>query len=238
MRVNPESRAAFIGGHLGPLLEKAHPEVRILDWDHNWDEMYSPAQVLANKKANKYVDGVAWHCYGGDVRVMAALHDAYPDKETWFTECSGGDWAPDWDNNLQFFAGTLVIKGSRGWAKGVLLWNLALDEKKGPFVGGCKTCRGVVTIDSKTGEISRNVEYYALSHASRFVRPGAHRIASTSGVGGLDTAAFRNKDGSTALLVANPAMEAKSFTVRLDGQGFHYTLPARSVATFAWKGGR
>ena len=238
MRVDPESRAAFIGGHLGPLLKKAHPEVRILDWDHNWDEMYSPAQVLADKKANKYVDGVAWHCYGGDVRVMGALHDAYPDKETWFTECSGGDWAPDWDNNLQFFTGTLVIKGTRGWAKGVLLWNLALDENKGPFVGGCKTCRGVVTIDSKTGAISRNVEYYALSHASRFVRPGAHRIASTSGVGGLDTAAFRNKDGSTALLVANPAKEPKSFTVRLDGKGFSYTLPARSVATFAWKGGR
>ena len=238
MRVDPASRAAFIGGHLGPLLEKAHPETRILDWDHNWDEMYSPAQVLADKKANKYVDGVAWHCYGGDVRVMGALHDAYPDKETWFTECSGGDWAPNWDDNLQFFAGTLIIKGTRGWAKGVLLWNLALDENKGPFVGGCRTCRGVVTIDSKTGAISRNVEYYALAHASRFVRPGAVRIASTSGVNDLDTAAFRNTDGSTALLVANPAKAARTFSVRLDKRSFTYTVPARSIATFAWKGGR
>lgn len=238
MRVDPESRAAFIGGHLGPLLEKAHPDTRILDWDHNWDEMYSPAQVLADKVANKYVDGVAWHCYGGDVRVQGALHDAYPDKETWFTECSGGDWAPNWDDNLQFFVGTLMVKGTRGWAKGVLLWNLALDENKGPFVGGCKTCRGVVTIDSKTGAITRNVEYYSLAHASRFVRPGAVRIASTSGVGQLDTVAFRNVDGSTALLVANPAKEPRSFSVRLDKNSFNYTLPARSVATFAWKGGR
>jgi glucosylceramidase len=131
-----------------------------------------------------------------------------------------------------------MVKGTRGWAKGVLLWNLALDENKGPFVGGCKTCRGVVTIDSKTGAISRNVEYYSLAHASRFVRPGAVRIASTSGVDQLDTVAFRNVDGSTALLVANPAKEARSFSVRLARDSFNYTLPARSVATFAWKGGR
>lgn len=238
MRVEPDSRAAFIGRHLGPLLEKAHPQTRILDYDHNWDRMYSPAQVLEDKVANKYVDGVAWHCYGGDVRAQAALHDAYPDKETWFTECSGGDWAPDWDENLQFFGGTLMVKSTRGWAKGVLLWNVALDENKGPFVGGCKTCRGIVMIDSKTGAITRNVEYYALAHASRFVRPGAHRIESTTFKDGLDTVAFRNVDGSTALLVANSARAPRSFSVRADGKSFSYTVPARSMATFAWSGGR
>jgi glucosylceramidase len=239
VRVDPATRAAFIGGHLGPLLARAHPQVRLLDWDHNWDEPGSPAAVLNDPQAARYVNGVAWHCYGGDVRVQAALHDSWPDKETYFTECSGGKWAPDWSGNLQHFVRTLVIGTTRGWARGVLLWNLALDEKDGPHLGGCNDCRGVVTIDSRSGAVTRNVEYYALAHASRFVRPGARRIASSSGYDGLDTVAFRNADdGSIALLVANSARQPRHFAVRLKGRSFSYTLPAASVATFTWSAAR
>lgn len=236
MRVDPAKRAAFIGGYLGPLLAQHNPDTQIFDWDHNWDEPGSPAAVLADPQAAQYVAGTAWHCYGGDVRVQAALHDARPDKDTWFTECSGGQWAPRWADNLQYFVRTLVIGTTRGWAKGVLLWNLALDENYGPHLGGCRDCRGVVTINSASGEVSRNVEYYALAHASRFVRPGARRIASSSGHDNLDTVAFRNADdGSIALLVANSAKQARPFSVRVGGRNFRYALPAGSVATFTWK---
>ena len=236
MRVETSSRAAFIGGYLGPLLARHHPGIRILDWDHNWDQAGSPAQVLADPAAANYVSGVAWHCYAGDVRVQAALHDARPDKETWFTECSGGQWMPEWGGALQFFVRTLVIDATRGWAKGVLLWNLALDEQHGPHLGGCSDCRGVVTIDAASGSVTRNPEYYALAHASRFVRPGARRIASSSGHDGLDTVAFRNADdGSVALVVANAAGERRVFSVRVRGRSFRYALPAGSVATFTWK---
>jgi glucosylceramidase len=236
MRVEPPKRAAFIGGYLGPVLAQQNPGTQIFDWDHNWDQPGSPAAVLADPAARKYVSGVAWHCYAGDERVMAALHDANPDKDTWFTECSGGNWAPEWSGQLQFFTGTLMIGATRGWAKGVLLWNLALDENHGPHLGGCGDCRGVVTIDSKTGAITRNVEYYALAHASRFVLPGARRIASDSGFAGLDDVAFVNPDGSMALLVANSANQARSFSVRIGRRSFAYTLPASSVATFTWHG--
>jgi glucosylceramidase len=236
MRVDPATRAAFIGGYLGPLLAAHDPATRIFDWDHNWDEPGSPAAVLADPAAAKYVSGVAWHCYGGDVRVQAALHDARPDKDSWFTECSGGQWAPKWADNLQYFVRTLVIGTTRGWARGVLLWNLALDENGGPHLGGCRDCRGVVTIDSATGEVTRNVEYYALAHASRFVRPGARRIASSSGHDDLDTVAFRNADdGSVALIVANSAKQERKFSVRVGARSFRYALPAGSVATFTWK---
>lgn len=236
MRVEPAKRAAFIGGHLGPVLAKEHPQTRILDWDHNWDEPGSPAGVLNDATANKYVNGVAWHCYAGDVRVQAALHDRWPDKDTYFTECSGGKWAPVWSDNLQHFARTLVIGTTRGWAKGVLLWNLALDEHDGPHLGGCNDCRGVVTIDSRDGKVTRNEEYYALAHASRFVRQGARRIYSSSGYDQLDTVAFRNADdGSVALLVVNSAKEERSFAVRVGQRSFSYRLPAASVATFTWR---
>ena len=197
------------------------------------------AAVLADPVARRYVSGVAWHCYGGDVRVQAALHDAHPDKETYFTECSGGEWAPRWADSLNFFVRTLMIGSTRGWAKGVLLWNLALDEKHGPHLGGCGNCRGVVTIDSASGEVTRNVEYYALAHASRFVRQGARRIFSSSGHDGLDSVAFRNADdGSIALLVFNGAKQARDFSVRVGARSFGYALAAGSVATFTWGGKR
>jgi len=234
MRVDPASRAAFIGGHLGPLLAREHPGTTVIDWDHNWDEPDSPATVLKDPSAAKYVSGVAWHCYAGNVAVQAQVHAQFPDKDTWFTECSGGRWSPDWAKNLMFFTRTLIIDSTRGWARGVLLWNLALDENDGPHLGGCKDCRGVVTIDSRTGQVTRNVEYYALAHASRFVMPGAQRVQSSEGVGELSNVAFRNPDGSLALVVANGAQAQQTFSVRIAGQSFRYTLPGLSVATFAW----
>ncbi|MES2148903.1 MAG: glycoside hydrolase family 30 beta sandwich domain-containing protein [Pseudomonadota bacterium] len=234
MRVEPAARAAFIGGHLGPVLARQNPGTRILDWDHNWDQPGSPEAVLADPVAASFVSGVAWHCYAGEVGVQEALHDAHPDKDTWFTECSGGQWASKFADNLQYFTRTLIIGTTRGWARGVLLWNLALDEKYGPHLGGCGDCRGVVTIDSRTGQVSRNVEYYALAHASRFVRPGAHRIASSLASGELQTVAFRNTDGSIALVVANSPARARTFSVRVAKRSFSYTLPAGSVATFTW----
>jgi glucosylceramidase len=235
MRVDPSKRAAFIGGHLGPMLARENPGTTLFDWDHNWDEPESPAAVLADPQAARYVSGIAWHCYAGKPGVQATLHDKFPDKDTWFTECSGGRWSPDWAKNLQYFTKTLLIDTTRGWARGVLFWNLALDENDGPHLGGCKDCRGVVTIDSKSGAVTRNVEYYALAHASRYVAPGARRIASTDAPEGLANVAFRNPDGSIALLVANGAANPRTFAVKVGKQAFHYTLPASSVATLTWK---
>jgi glucosylceramidase len=179
MRVDPPSRAAFIGGHLGPLLAREHPGTTLFDWDHNWDQPDSPATVLKDPVAARYVSGVAWHCYAGNVAVQAAVHAQFPGKDTWFTECSGGGWATDWANNLMFFTRTLMIDTTRGWARGVLLWNLALDENSGPHLGGCKDCRGVVTIDSRTGRVLRAgpcQPFRAAGRAPRAVEPGGRGI--------------------------------------------------------------
>ena len=236
MRLDPPARAAFVGRYLGPLFAREGIGTLILDWDHNWDEPQSPLAVLADTVARRYIAGVAWHCYGGDVSVQTTVHDAYPDKDAYFTECSGGAWAPVFADNLLWTVRTLVIGATRGWARGVLLWNLALDETSGPHTGGCGNCRGVVTINSTSGAVTRNEEYYALAHASRFVRPGARRIASTA-IPGLDTVAFTNPDGSKVLIVANAATEPRAFRVHWAGAGrsVGYTIPAVAVVTLSWR---
>ncbi len=235
MRLESATRARVIAENLGPLLAKRAKPVRILDWDHNWDVPQAPLEVLADSRARPYVAGVAWHCYAGDVAAQSMVHDAHPDKETYFTECSGGDWKPNWQETLPWYMRNLIVGTTRGWARGVLLWNIALDEKHGPHSGGCTDCRGVVTIDSRTGAVTRNFDYYALAHASRFVRQGARRIESTTGVDGLETVAFQNSDdNSIALIVVNSAADSRRFSVSFDGESFEHTMPGASVATFVW----
>ncbi len=236
MRLESAERAAFIGRHLGPLLAERGLRTQIIEWDHNWSDPAAPMAVLADPVAQRYVSGVGWHCYEGHVQVQAAVHDAFPDKDTWFTECSGGEWAPRWPETLPWMVRHIVIGATRGWARGVLMWNLALDENHGPHLGGCNDCRGVVTIDSRTGEVTRNLEYYALAHASKFVRPGARRIDSTAAIGPLESVAFQNTDGSVALLVLNGGAEAQRFGVRWQGRELDYALPPRSVVTLVWPG--
>jgi glucosylceramidase len=235
MRLEPPARAQFVGGYLGPLLARSGIPTLILDWDHNWDQPQSPLQVLADSVAPRYIAGVAWHCYAGDVSAQSVVHDAHPEKDAYFTECSGGEWAPTFADNLKWFVSTLMIGSTRGWAKGVILWNLALDGHHGPHTGGCGDCRGVVTIDSSTGAVSRNVEYYALAHASRFVRPGALRIASSASVGALENVVFRNADdGSKVVLAINTGTVPLTLAVLWAGKSFQYTLGAGAVVTFVW----
>ncbi|MDE2597194.1 MAG: hypothetical protein KGL44_09980 [Sphingomonadales bacterium] len=233
MRVDPRERAAFIGGYLGPMLARQRAGTRILDWDHNWDQPESPLAVLASPQAGRYVAGVAWHCYAGDVGAMEQVRAARPDKDVFFTECSGGDWAPDWGGTLGWMTDKLLIAASRAGSRGTLLWNLALDEQHGPHLGGCGNCRAVVTIDSRSGAVTRNVEYYVLGHASRFVRPGARRLASSDG-GPVAQVAFRNPDGTLVLIAHNGGKAAATATVRSGRKAFRLTLPPGEVGTFVW----
>jgi glucosylceramidase len=237
MRLSPAQRARAIA-LLGPELAGAGLRTRILDWDHNWDLPEQPLGVLADPSAARYVSGVAWHCYKGDVPAQSVVRDKYPDKDVFFTECSGGEWSRAWPDSWAWTMRNLVIGAPRHWARGLLMWNLALDEKYGPHLGGCDNCRGVVTIDSKTGAVTRNVEYYALGHVSRFVARGAHRIASDTRAGGIETVAFRNPDGTRVLLAFNAGAQAETVTVQADGGHFAYPLPANAAVTFRWRGAR
>lgn len=237
MRLEAEARARIIGRHLGPMLGRRGGKVEIFDWDHNWDQPEQPLAVLQDPVARAHVAAVAWHCYGGEVSAQSRVREAYPDKDVYMTECSGGDWEPLRSGGLTLQARRLIVDATRHWARGVLFWNLALDENRGPHAGGCDTCRGVVTIDSRSGEVSRTEDYYVLGHASRFVRRDAWRVDSSEGQDGLDNVAFLNPDGTLVLVVVNSAGTARRFSVEGGGQAFGYELPAKSLATFVWHAG-
>jgi glucosylceramidase len=238
MTMGAETRARIVSKYLGPKLAGRKPKTAILEWDHNWTPVEEPLAVLADPDAARYIDGVAWHCYGGSQHEQGRVHRAHPDKDAYITECTGGDWPLSVNGELLWFSRNLLVTGIRQWARGVVYWNLALDENHGPHFGGCAKCRGVVTIDSETGEITRNDEYYALAHFSRFVEPGAARVNSTDtdiDDKGVANVAFQNaSDGSVVMVMVNLNKAERRVSVTDGRNRFEYAMPAESVATFVW----
>jgi glucosylceramidase len=243
---------------LGPMLQAAHLHTEIIGYDHNWSEDPTnitgtppdetmdvndyPQQVMQSPAA-KYVSGIAFHCYYGDASAMTAFHDQFPNTQIMETECSGSessDPADTFSDTLKWHARNLEIGSTRNWSGTVINWNIALNQGNGPHVGGCGACMGVVTVGPGDA-VTNDAEYYALGQLSRFVQPGAVRIASTSfGTTGwngevMDTA-FVNPDGSTVLAATNENDSPQAVAVQEGDQRFTYTLPGDSMATFVWHG--
>ncbi len=230
MRMEPADQAR-LAKLLGPKLRAAGLKTKIVVWDHNWDRPDYPLDVLKDAEARRWVDGVAFHAYAGDPSAQSKVHDAYPDKAIYFTEISGGDWAKDFGGNLMWDMRNLIVGATRNWARTVLKWNLALDERTGPKLpGGADNCRGVVTIHRDTGRIVLEEDYYALAHAARFVRPGARRIDTDQ----QETVAFVNPDKTVALIAYNPDREPRALSIRWRGKAARVTLPPISAATLVW----
>ena len=234
---------------LGPELQRAGLHTELLGYDHNWslhpndvgppDDPANPEyakSLLSDAGARRWLAGTAFHCYFGDPERQSELHDAFPEKDIYFTECSGtlsGDPATTFPDTLHWHTRYLTVGAVRNWAKTVITWNLALDPENGPHNGGCGTCIGVVTVDPATGRATPTADYYVLGHVTKFVRPGAVRIGSTV-AGTIWDVAFRNPDGTIVLLAVNDdwGTGTQAFNVAMGGRTFSYELPAGAVATF------
>jgi glucosylceramidase len=224
----------FLRDHLGPAFRDAGIHSKIMIFDHNWDLIDYPIDVLADPAAAQFAAGIAIHCYGGSVTAQSELHDRFPAKDIWLTECSGGDWQK---GKLLEQQARLVIGATRNWARSVVLWNLALNQDHKPYLGGCNTCRGIITVNDEASpaQVIPTVDFTALGHASKFLALGAHRIDSNSfEQGSLEDVAFRNPDGSIVLMVLNGSGSAQTFNIAWHNQFATYKLDPAAVATFRW----
>jgi glucosylceramidase len=162
------------------------------------------------------------------------IHEKFPDKGIWMTECSGGTWQKE--SPLAVTA-HLLIDSTRNWAKAVALWGVILDTDHNPHAGGCGTCRGLVTVNfnEQPPTVTYTGDFYALAQASKFVHRGAVRIHSSSlGRQSLESVAFQNTDGSMVLLVFNNRPNTADFAVTWNGNSFRTSLPAQTLATYTW----
>ena len=227
-----EPQAAFIGRHLGPAFQKAGLKTKIICYDHNADKPEYPLTVLGDATASPFVDGAAFHLYAGPIEALSKVHDAFPQKNVYFTEQWTGS-KTTFASNLDWHVQNLEIGAPRNWAKAVLEWNLAADPSQNPHTpGGCDQCLGAVTL-APGDQVTRNVAYYTVAHASKFVPAGAVRLGSTS-QGVLPNVAYRTPSGGHVLLVVNDQTSPQTFGLRYQGRTAAATLPAGAVATYVW----
>jgi glucosylceramidase len=222
----------FIARHLGPAFQSAGITARILLYDHNPDVLSYALSILEDPAASKYVDGTAFHLYGGTASAMTDVHTAYPNKNLYMTEQSVSS-PPDEPLPIAGVVSDVLIGATRNWSRNVLLWNLAADPSNGPHTndGGCTGCQGAITLNGS--HATRNVAYYAVAHFSRFVPPGSVRVGSTEQEQ-LASVAFLTADGKIVLVLSNTANFPKTFNVKYHGRWFTTTLPEESVGTYVW----
>jgi glucosylceramidase len=226
-----EYEIEFVRKHLGPAFERAHLDTKIWILDHNYDLWGRVLDELSNADVYKYVDGVAWHGYGGTPDAMTRVHEAFPDKHNYWTE--GGpditrpDYATDWTKWSSTFTRIL-----RNWARCIVAWNLALDEKGMPNIGPFH-CGGMVTVDSSTHKITRSGQYWAFAHYSKVLQRGARVIGSHGELPGIDHLAIENPDGSHVLVVTNSG-EKRNVQCGMEGRALDLTLEPNSIATLVW----
>jgi glucosylceramidase len=225
-------QAAFIKEVLGPAFRQAGIHTKIIIYDHNADKPEYPISILDDADARQYIDGSAFHLYAGKIDALAKVHDAYPDKNLYFTEQWVG--APgNFRKDIPEHVGNLIIGATRNWAKAVIEWNLSSNPSLTPHTdrGGCDRCLGAITIDGD--KVTRNPAYYIIAHAAKFVRPGSVRIASNSD-DSLPNVAFRTPAGNIVLIVLNDKAEAQTFDLNYKGKMLGVRLNAGSVATYVW----
>lgn len=230
MVMEAAEQAEFIKSSLGPAFQAAGLKTKIITYDHNADRPDYPIDILKDPEARKYVDGSAFHMYGGKIEALTEVHNAFPDKNIYFTEQWVG--APgSFAENLNWHINTLIIGATRNWARNVLEWNLAADENNLPHTpGGCTECLGAITVQDA---ITRNVAYYIIGHASKFVPAGSVRIASNIN-GELANVAFLTPQGKKVLIVINNGKSKALFNVSYRNVAALCQLDAGAVGTFVW----
>jgi glucosylceramidase len=236
MVMTATEEAAFLANALGPELHKAGLTTEVILYDHNCDRPDYPLTILADPKASPYAAGSGFHLYGGSITAMTQVHDAYPAKNLYFTE----QMVTQKDNTaplkLANAVSRLIVGAPRNWSRNVLLWNLAADPQDNPHTGngGCPVCQGAITLDGD--QMTRNLAFYTVAHAAKFVRPGSIRIASdNSDLASLPNVAYSTPNHSIVLIVVNPGTVEQSFHVAIHDRSFAATLSAGDVATYVWR---
>jgi glucosylceramidase len=232
MLMTPDEQAEFIKHHLGPAIRAARIRSKIIIYDHNCDRPEYPIAVLNDRQARQFIDGSAFHLYAGEIDCLSRVGEAHPDKNIYFTEqytSSKGNFGDDLNWHLK----NVLIGAARNWSKVVLEWNLASDGEFRPHTtGGCDVCQGALTI--KRNSIRRNVSYYIIAHAAKFVPPGSVRIGSNI-AGNVQNVAFRRPDGKIVVIAQNDSPEPIKFQLGADNSFALVTLAGGAVATFVWK---
>jgi glucosylceramidase len=227
-----EEQLVFVRDHLAPKFSENSIKSEIVIFDHNADHPEYPLHILKDSIVRNSIAGTAFHLYLGEIEALSEVYQQHPDKKIYFTE----QWTSgtgDFGGDLGWHIKNLIIGAPKNYSTNVLEWNLANDAQFGPHTddGGCNLCLGALTINA--GSVGRNVSYYIIAHASKFVPPGSVRIFSAE-VDGFPNVAFLTPDGKRVMIVMNETGTAAGFDLKFGGKFAQVKLEPGSVATLRW----
>lgn len=234
MVVTAEEEAEFIGKYLGPALEKAGLKTKIIAFDHNCDHPIYSETILKDPQSARYTDGSGFHLYRGEITALTTVHDAFPNKNIYFTEQMVVPRRNASNKSIAQPVARLIVGAPENWSRNVLLWNLAADPQNGPHTsdGGCPVCTGAITLDGDN--VTRLTAYYTAAHASKFVPPGSVRIGSDGPADSLPHVAFRTPGKGHVLIVSNNTPADRTVKIHYGKKQAEASLPAGAVATYVW----
>ena len=238
-----QEQAEFIKTALGPNFSKAGLKTKIIVFDHNYnydnipEQQSYPIKIYQDAEAAKYIDGAAYHAYGGDKSELLNVHNAYPSKNLYFTEMSIGSWNYTFAGDLMWSMREIGIGSLNNFCKNVIVWNFMLDENGAPNrPGGCTTCYGAVDISTKDyATLDKKSHYYLISHLAKVIKPNAYRIDTKSDEkNGVYSTAAKNSDGTYGVVLQNDTDKTVKVTINECENTFICTLPPKSVASCKW----
>ena len=245
--------AVYVREYLGPRLEKSGLKTRIQFSDFNNREKFMEAvnATMSDAAFRKYVASLAYHAYGfEDFGKVSQIHQRYPDLPVWMTEvCHAyytdtkrGQPLPRYDYEDGHFWGTQIFNDLDSGASAWVYWNLILDETGGPWlvskIHGNPEDNGqqpLVVVDRKQKKVTYLPGFYYLAHFSKFVRPGAARVAASGKADGVRVLAFENADGGMSAEVLNSRARAATATLQIAGRSVQVPLTPMSITTCTWR---
>lgn len=238
-----EEERDFLKNNLGPTMQKAGlGSKKIIGWDHNRDLLYQRASTLLNDPAAaKYLWGIGYHWYepwsGGEPMFnnLKLVNEAYPNTNLLFTEgCKEAfdlTKVNDWKLGEKY--GVNMIHDFNNGSVGFTDWNILLDETGGPNHVQ-NFCFAPIHGNTKTGELIYTNEYYYIGHFSKFIQPGAKRIVSSASRSQLLTTAFKNPDGTVAVIVMNQGDAKTQYYLWINGKAAEATALPHSISTLVF----
>jgi len=229
-----EQERNFVKNHLGPVMRASSAkDVRILVWDHNRDIMVERVTpILSDPETAKYVWGTAFHWYVSEAfENVGKVHQLFPDKGLLFTEGCVEDFSTHkyrWESGERYARN--MIGDMQNFCQGYIDWNLYLDNLGGPNHVN-NVCDAPIILDIFPEKIILETSYFYIGQISKFVKPGARRIAHANANPALSTIAFANPNGEVVLIVMNASETDTAFETQLENKLESFTSPKRSIMT-------
>jgi len=231
---SPEDERDFIRDYLGPQLSQDHPDLNLLIYDHNKNDILNWVNtIMSDPEAAQYVVGTAFHWYSGSqFENVQQAHQNYPDKFLLATEaCNCPASADDWGYAANYAWD--ILGDLNNWAVGWIDWNLILDQYGGPDHISGESCNAAILVDTQNQIVTLQPTYYYYGQISRYVVPGSYRITANY-YENVEASGFLTPDGNVVLVVFNPQSYGVEVQI-VDGDNFAiFSMPASSIATFIY----